>query len=445
MFLRNQASNAARRDTNLTLRLFSAALFALAAYTFIPWLLARFFGVGVFRKGLKPGQIALTFDDGPHPVYTPQLLDLLSKYNVKATFFVVGSQAEAYPELVRRMHREGHQIGIHNYEHVSNWFMLPWTVRRRHVDRTANIVESITGTRPVYYRPPWGMVNLFDFWLNRQYKVTLWSLTARDWKSSVGKTKLKTILRTKMTEGSVVLLHDSGETFGADPDAPAHMIAVLDQVLAEYQNSGVRFVRIDEMAEATAAAARLGVVKRILVFFWLAWERCFSFLFRLKTIDSGNPLIKFRVREYKGKQAITLQDGEKIEKGDRIAELHFDNRTLLAIGLYAQNPVQLAIQLIRRTELLMPKILRLLQTDPLFRDVKGLYGITLIHRGSKQLGFTVVDLPKGFFSWMTRRYLRFLLYVIHPAGKERLKAKADLLEPKIVAISKHDMENRYIA
>jgi peptidoglycan/xylan/chitin deacetylase (PgdA/CDA1 family) len=109
---------------------------------------------GVFHKGTSKNQVAFTFDDGPHPRYTPELLDLLQDYQVKATFFVLGSQADLHPDLIRRMHREGHQIGIHNYNHTSNWLMLPWTVRRDHMERTADIIESIIGKRPDHYRPP---------------------------------------------------------------------------------------------------------------------------------------------------------------------------------------------------------------------------------------------------------------------------------------------------
>src|SRR5690606_30365281 len=103
------------------------------------------------------------------------------------------------------------------------------------------------------------------------------------------------------------------------------------------------------------------------------------------------------------------------------------------------------IQLIRRTEQLMPEIMQLLMTDPKFREVKGLYGISIIHRGSKQLGFSVFDLPDGIFAKATRIYLQLLLYIVHPMGKERLKTKTEMLEPKIIAMSKKDLINRYIA
>ena len=131
-------------------------------YAFIPGILTRIFGFRVFRRGTGSNDFALTFDDGPDPLYTPRLLDLLKQYNMKATFFLVGSHAEKHPEVVKRIHSEGHLIGIHNYVHKSNWFMRPVTVRKQ-VKRTDDIIYSITGERSSYYRPPWGIVNLFDF------------------------------------------------------------------------------------------------------------------------------------------------------------------------------------------------------------------------------------------------------------------------------------------
>lgn len=425
-------------------RLLFTFILIVAIYTIVPWVATRIFAIGVFRKGKVSNKIALTFDDGPDPVYTPLLLDLLKKYNARATFFVLGSKAERHPELIERMHREGHQIGIHNYSHKSNWFMTPWTVRSDQADRSAEIVASITGIKPACYRPPWGILSLLDLFFLKSYTVVLWSVMPKDWRSRVGRTKLKSRLLNGVTEGSIVLLHDSGETFGADRDAPSFMLQALDEALGRLVERGLVPVRVDELLEASAVH-RLGLFKRAIVGIWMAWERCFVKLFHLKSVDSGNPLVKLRVREYQGRQSIVLPDGEQIRKGDLIAEMHLDNYTLFKLGIDSRSTVQLATQLIRRTRMLMPEISRLLLTDPEYEKVKGLYGITMIHRGSKQLGFTVFDLPEGLFARMTRTYLRLLLYVVHPNGKARLKEKTDLLEPKIVAISKNELKTRYIA
>ncbi|WP_028399290.1 polysaccharide deacetylase family protein [Ectobacillus panaciterrae] len=222
------------------------ALTLLLAYGIIPSILSRGLGLGVFQRSRTNHEVAFTFDDGPDPKYTPQLLDLLKKYNIKAAFFVLGSKAEQVPELIIRMHQEGHLIGIHNYVHRSNWLMTPWTVRRQ-LNRSASIIERITGVRPVYYRPPWGLLNLFDFLLHKKFQVVLWSIMVGDWRSRGGSERIKRRLLHKMHGGAVIVLHDSGETWGADIDAPLHTIKALEDVFKEIRFRDYTCVRIDEM------------------------------------------------------------------------------------------------------------------------------------------------------------------------------------------------------
>lgn len=218
----------------------------LLGYGVVPGIITLGFGFGVFKKSTTAREIAFTFDDGPHPKYTPELLHLLKQYGIKATFFVVGSKAEQFPDLILRIHGEGHLIGLHNYVHRTNWLMAPWTIRRE-LNRSASFIERIIGVRPVYYRPPWGLLNLFDFFLRKQFQFVLWSLMVGDWRIKGGSEKIKRRLLRRIKGGSVILLHDSGETFGADQDAPLQTIQALKEVLQEVQRRGYRCVRVDEM------------------------------------------------------------------------------------------------------------------------------------------------------------------------------------------------------
>ncbi|MCD1259688.1 polysaccharide deacetylase family protein [Paenibacillus athensensis] len=211
-------------------------------YSVLPTLLVRMGKLGVYRKG-RSG-VALTFDDGPDPAYTPQLLDLLKAYRVRATFFVLGSKALRHPELITRMHREGHLIGIHNYVHWTNALMTPGKVRRQLRDSIA-VIERITGVQTVYYRPPWGVINIFDLFLLRRVRMVLWSLMVRDWSSNGGKERIRSELLTKMKSGDVIVLHDSGQTLGADENAPCYMLEALAEVLDECLRRGFHFLRID--------------------------------------------------------------------------------------------------------------------------------------------------------------------------------------------------------
>ncbi|MGR6342060.1 polysaccharide deacetylase family protein [Priestia megaterium] len=225
----------------------SAIIFFVLLYTVVPYFLSRGLGVKVFKRGRDLSKVAFTFDDGPNPIYTPILLDLLKENNVKATFFVVGTKVEKYPELIQRMHNEGHLIGIHNYLHHSNWFMSPWKVRKG-LEETAKVIEAITGVTPIYYRPPWGMLNLFDFVRKGTYKIILWSIMAEDWRTSGGSEKIKHRL-AKIKGGDVILLHDCGDTFGAEIDAPRNTINALKDVLKAVKTKGFTCVRVDELLE----------------------------------------------------------------------------------------------------------------------------------------------------------------------------------------------------
>ncbi|MGI1806892.1 polysaccharide deacetylase family protein [Exiguobacterium sp. TDN 0502] len=224
-------------------RLVTAGVLATLAYTVVPYMASRVFGWRV-TKSLNSQYVALTFDDGPDPVYTGELLDLLQQEEIQATFFVVGHKAEAHPDIIRRMQEEGHQVGIHNYVHRPNWSMRPATVRNG-IERTATVIERITGERPTVYRPPWGALNAGDILCPSPYKMVLWSKMAEDWKLDGGKAKIKRLL-ADVSAGDIILLHDNGETFGADLQAPVQTIAALRELIPEWKARGLQFRRIDQ-------------------------------------------------------------------------------------------------------------------------------------------------------------------------------------------------------
>jgi peptidoglycan/xylan/chitin deacetylase (PgdA/CDA1 family) len=213
-------------------------------YSLFPALLSRIAGVGVLRSVPSEGAMALTFDDGPHPVYTPKLLDLLQEHGVKATFFLVGTQAEKHPELVRRMHREGHTIGIHGYRHTLHWMKMPWTVSRD-AERTAGIIEGLTGARPRLFRPPWGLLNLLDYLVLRKYRIVLWSCIPGDWRKQ-HPDRLWRRLSRHIRPGAVIVLHDSDLTPGAEQGAPLVMLKSLRRLLQESSQQSLHWARVDE-------------------------------------------------------------------------------------------------------------------------------------------------------------------------------------------------------
>ncbi|WP_018753160.1 polysaccharide deacetylase family protein [Paenibacillus sanguinis] len=417
-------------------------------YAFVPGLITRIFGFRVFKQGTTADKFALTFDDGPDPEYTPRLLDLLKRHDAKATFFVVGSHAEKYPEILQRIHEEGHLIGSHNYVHKTNWLMGPAEVKKQ-IQKTNAIIRQVTGIDSHYYRPPWGIVNLFDFTNRNNTQIVLWSAMFGDWRQRVGANRLYKRMVKKLRGGEVFLLHDCGSTLGANSKAPGEMLTALERVLKVADDRGLQSIRIDDMIiqdgekarlkpkePAAAVTKRKGAVKisgfkRIVVFLWLLWEKLFHILFQIKTPNQPEPLLHFRIRPYHG-QTIPLNQGKSLSNGDRVMELHFDNRKLYEFGIRSRTSVQLAIQMIRGVEKSLPKLAQYILEHPELKDVKALYGVSMINRGPEQFGFIVTDLPKGWFAWSSQIYLKLLMSVIHPAGTSRVKGSLELVPKMIV-------------
>ncbi|MGQ8872472.1 polysaccharide deacetylase family protein [Paenibacillus sp. TSA_86.1] len=431
-------------------------LYLSSFYAFIPSLISRLFGFRVFRRGKSDTQYALTFDDGPDPFYTPRLLDLLRKYEVKATFFVVGEHAASHPELIRRMHEEGHLIGIHNYIHKTNWLMRPRTVRDQ-IERTGQIIQEITGEKTCYYRPPWGIMNLFDFFSKKDRKIILWSSMFEDWKYSVGAEQLKERMLKKLKGGEVMLLHDRGTTLGADAHAPEQMLEALETVLHEAERRGLVSVRVDTLMYGGSIKSRssskisqaqaetrlkLKLWKRAVVAMWLGWEKLFHWVYHLRTASPQDPMLHFRSRVYHGAR-VEMHNGYVVQNGDPVIELHFDNQKLFELGVTSRSTMHLAIRMIRTMEQQLPDLARLVASDPELRSAKAIYGVSMINRGPEKFGFTVQGLAPGPFSMASKLYLKLLLRVIHPAGKRRLKQRTDQLVPKMILMPVAELLKRY--
>lgn len=409
-------------------------IYFLTFYAFLPAIVSRIFGFRVFMRGRSEQEIALTFDDGPDPEYTPKLLDLLKSRGAKATFFVVGENAEKHPDIIARIHEEGHLLAIHNYVHKSNWLMRPSTVKKQ-IQRTSDVIERITGLKPKYYRPPWGIVNLFDFASKGRVQIVLWTSMFGDWSAKVGAEKLYRRMRSKLKPGEVFLLHDCGTTFGADRDAPANTIAALSRILEDGRERGLKFVGIDELIASTEARkSRIGLLKKLVVTLWLQYEKLFHIVFRLHPVGDGKSF-NYRVRKYAG-PPVELHNSETLRSGDAIMELHFENKMMFEMGMNARNTMQIGIKIIREVEKALPDLGKALSVVPNGDKVKALYGVSMIHRGAESLGFQVFDLPRGLFAWATNIYLRILIRVIHPSGNERVKERGQSLEPRMLLMSR---------
>ena len=179
-------------------------------------------------------RIALTFDDGPHPACTPQLLDGLKARGVKASFFITGQNAEKYPELVERMQREGHLIGNHTYSHIQLTKQNREQFREELV-KTNGIIREITGEDPVFVRPPYGSWDKkFEEELN-MFPV-LWTIDPLDWcTKDAGNVARRVISKAK--ENAVILMHDEYDS------TVRAALSVVDAL----QGEGYEFVTVEEI------------------------------------------------------------------------------------------------------------------------------------------------------------------------------------------------------
>lgn len=164
----------------------------------------------ISRGDRSSRRVALTFDDGPHPIYTNQVLDILKSYDAKATFFCIGYLAQVHPEIVRRIHEEGHLIANHSYEH--SWRLCLWTPPRvkASIESTSRILEGITGVFPRFYRPPFGIKTppqMFAVW-NMDMRFIGWTRWAIDGGRHSLTLKRTMKLIRKVRNGDIFLLHD---------------------------------------------------------------------------------------------------------------------------------------------------------------------------------------------------------------------------------------------
>jgi len=214
------------------------------------WPRPRFISVSNETPITLPPQeklVALTFDDGPRRSTTTQLLDGLAQRGARATFFLIGSQAEANAALVERMAAEGHQIGVHTYDHV-----LVTDLDReeftRQVEGTRRILYRILGETELWLRPPYGIYNDNTAqWADSP--IVLWSVDPEDWSDSNTQRIVRHVL-SHAGDGDIILMHDI---------YPSSVEAALE-IIDSMQRDGYRFVTVRELLEARGISPEIGHV-----------------------------------------------------------------------------------------------------------------------------------------------------------------------------------------
>ena len=189
---------------------------------------------GGVSDAVEPKKIALTFDDGPHPVYTKILLDGLAERGAKASFFVTGENAEKYPELILRMQKEGHLIGNHTYSHIQLTSNNREAFRQELIS-TNEVLKEITGAETIFVRPPYGSWDKsFEKELN-MFPV-LWNIDPLDWCSHNAECIAAKVVE-KAGDGDIILMHDYYDT----------SVTAALEVVDVLQKRGFQFVTVEEI------------------------------------------------------------------------------------------------------------------------------------------------------------------------------------------------------
>jgi peptidoglycan/xylan/chitin deacetylase (PgdA/CDA1 family)/outer membrane lipoprotein-sorting protein len=212
-----------------------------------PW---QLFGPALVRGPQSSGVVALTFDDGPDPEFTPAVLDALDAVGAKGTFFVVGSRVAAAPEVARGIVERGHQIGHHSYDH--QWTKMFSRARlREDYERGARAIREAAGVVPRFFRPPVGIVapEVLDMVASAGATVATWSVRPFDGRINDAP-EVRRRVASKISAGDIVLLHDGSLRPGRVPPAVAALPGILDDLKA-------RNLRSVTLAEMTGTAAYL--------------------------------------------------------------------------------------------------------------------------------------------------------------------------------------------
>jgi peptidoglycan/xylan/chitin deacetylase (PgdA/CDA1 family) len=193
-------------------------------------------------------QIALTFDDGPNDPYTPQLLEVLARHNVKATFFMLGQYVQKRPDLARLVADAGHVIGNHTFSHPNLIFLRTNHVRRE-IEDCKRAISDAVGPHSSLFRPPFGGRRPASLRTARSLGLEpiMWNVTGWDWKAPSAEF-IEQKITSRVRGGSVILLHDGGhERLGVDR---SKTVVATDRIISRYKAEGYEFVAIPQMMEA---------------------------------------------------------------------------------------------------------------------------------------------------------------------------------------------------
>jgi peptidoglycan-N-acetylglucosamine deacetylase len=192
----------------------------------------------------KEKLVALTFDDEPHPIFTPQILDLLAKYDAKATFFVAGIKVIRFPALLKREVKEGHEIANHTFHHIYGYHITSAKLSSE-IEETDKIIQKVTGFKPSLYRPVGGIYNnlIVNTAINNRKEVVIWNQDSRDW-SDPPVSQICNSITKGVKPGNIILFHD---WHGTEYNQTFQTVKALDNILNILYKNGYKCVTVSEL------------------------------------------------------------------------------------------------------------------------------------------------------------------------------------------------------
>lgn len=204
----------------------------------------------IYRFDTNEKKVALTFDDGPSPVWTPRILIELKKANVKATFFMLGEHVLKYPDIARQVVSEGHEIGNHSFTHH---VLLYYTDEElvKEIKDTDKAIKEVTAHSTKLFRPPKGWLRAHEKQLVEKlgFKVILWSLNSKDWVNFDDKYMREYIIRN-IKPGDIILFHDSGGAFSTEGGDRKETVLTIFRLVEKLREKGFEPVTISELLKS---------------------------------------------------------------------------------------------------------------------------------------------------------------------------------------------------
>lgn len=205
---------------------------------------SQFIGKSYWRGNRNEKKIALTFDDGPYEPYTSQILEILKKYNVQATFFLIGKNIECYPEAVKRIQEQGHEIGNHTHIHRRFFYTL-FPAIREDINKCQALIKNITGINTSLFRQPLGFRNPSIVKMVEDLNMHMigWTFRTYDGTDQNPERIIKRALNN-VSNGAIIVMHDGCDKEGGKKDGT---VAALPVILEKLKSDGYKFVAVSEL------------------------------------------------------------------------------------------------------------------------------------------------------------------------------------------------------